>query len=60
MLATSNAGTKMKLVNDEAHKLGYPLYLIIDEYDNFTNVILSEGGKEVFRNLTHACQRILP
>ena len=54
VLATSNAGTKMKLVNDEAHKLGYPLYLIIDEYDNFTNVILSEGGKEVFRNLTHA------
>ena len=34
--------------------MGYPLYLIIDEYDNFTNVILSEGGKEVFRNLTHA------
>ena len=47
VLATSNAGTKMKLVNDEAHKLGYPLYLIIDEYDNFTNVILSEGGKEM-------------
>lgn len=49
-----DVGVKMKLVNDEAHHLGYPLYLIIDEYDNFTNVILSEGGKEVFRNLTHA------
>ena len=54
VLATSNAGTKMKLVNNEAHKCGYPLFLIIDEYDNFTNVILSEGGKEMFRNLTHA------
>lgn len=52
--ATDNAGTKMKLVNDEAHKKGYPLYLIIDEYDNFTNVILSDGGKDLFRNLTHA------
>ena len=54
VLATSNVGTKMKLVNNEAHKCGYPLFLIIDEYDNFTNVILSEGGKEMFRNLTHA------
>ena len=54
VLATDDAAYKMKLVNDEAHKKGYPLYLIIDEYDNFTNVILSEGGKDVFRNLTHA------
>ena len=52
--STDNAGTKMKLVNDEAHQKGYPLYLIIDEYDNFTNVILSDGGKDLFRNLTHA------
>ena len=51
---TDNAGTKMKLVNDEAHQKGYPLYLIIDEYDNFTNVILSDGSKDLFRNLTHA------
>ena len=54
VLASKDAANKMKLVNDEAHVKGYPLYLIIDEYDNFTNVILSEGGKEVFRNLTHA------
>ena len=54
VLTSDDTGYKMKLVNDEAHAKGYPLYLIIDEYDNFTNVILSEGGKEVFRNLTHA------
>ena len=41
-------------MNDEARAKGYQLYLIVDEYDNFTNVILSEGGKEMFRNLTHA------
>ena len=52
--ATDNAGTKMKLVNNDAQQKGYPLYLIIDEYDNFTNVILSDGGKDLFRNLTHA------
>ena len=52
--STTDAANKLRSINAKAHELGYPLYLIIDEYDNFTNVILSEGGKEVFRNLTHA------
>ena len=49
-------GTRGKLnyISLHAHKKGYPLYLIIDEYDNFTNVILSDGGKDLFRKLTHA------
>lgn len=54
ILASNDAAFKLKQINDEAHAKGYPLYLIIDEYDNFTNVILSEGGKEIFHNLTHA------
>ncbi len=52
--SATDAADKLRSINAKAHELGYPLYLIIDEYDNFTNVILSEGGKEVFRNLTHA------
>ena len=52
--STTDAANKLRSINSKAQELGYPLYLIIDEYDNFTNVILSEGGKEVFRNLTHA------
>ena len=52
--AAESAGKKLKLIDREAHMKGYPLYLIIDEYDNFTNVILSEQGKDVFKNLTHA------
>ena len=52
--STTDAANKLRSINGKAQELGYPLYLIIDEYDNFTNVILSEGGKEVFRNLTHA------
>ena len=52
--STTDAANKLRSINAKAHELCYPLYLIIDEYDNFTNVILSEGGKEVFRNLTHA------
>ena len=52
--SATDAANKLRSINAKARELGYPLYLIIDEYDNFTNVILSEGGKEVFRNLTHA------
>ena len=50
----TNAAYKLNSINTKAREMGYPLYLIIDEYDNFTNVILSKGGKEVFQNLTHA------
>ena len=31
-----------------------PLYLIIDEYDNFTNNVLNEQGEAVYHSLTHA------
>lgn len=48
------ARDKLNYINLHAAKRGYPLYLIVDEYDNFTNVILSDGGREMFRNLTHA------
>ena len=54
VLAEKDAASKLRLINAEARRKKYLLYLIIDEYDNFTNVILSEGSKEVFRNLTHA------
>ena len=52
--SATDAASKLRSIHAKAHELGYPLYLIIDEYDNFTNVILSEGGKEMFHNLTHA------
>ncbi len=29
------------------------LYVIIDEYDNFANTILSDTGKDAYHNLTH-------
>lgn len=54
VLAEKDAASKLRIINAEAKRKKYLLYLIIDEYDNFTNVILSEGGKEVFKNLTHA------
>lgn len=33
---------------------GAKLYLIIDEYDNFTNIVLNEQGHKVYHALTHA------
>ena len=54
VLSSSDAAAKMKWIHAEARAKGYALYLIVDEYDNFTNVILAAGGKDMFRNLTHA------
>ncbi len=52
--SATDARGKLNYISLQAHKKAYPLYLIIDEYDNFTNVILSDGGKDLFRKLTHA------
>ena len=45
---------KLELMFKAAKKHGYPLYLIIDEYDNFTNVVLNEHGEGVYHAITHA------
>ena len=49
-----DAGVKLAIIQSEARSKGYPLYLIIDEYDNFTNVILNERGENVYHAITHA------
>lgn len=49
-----SAKAKLAYIELRAKAKGYPLYLIIDEYDNFTNVILSEHGQKMFHDLTHA------
>ena len=46
--------TKLDLIRNSAGKLRIPLYLIIDEYDNFTNIVLNEKGEEVYHAITHA------
>lgn len=50
----STAKLKLEYIAQQATSKDYPLYLIIDEYDNFTNIVLSEQGKDKFRELTHA------
>ena len=46
--------TKFSYIDNRAKRKGYPLYLIIDEYDNFTNTVLNEKGEAVYHALTHA------
>lgn len=45
---------KLNFLDRKARNSGASLYLIIDEYDNFTNVVLNEQGNEVYHALTHA------
>lgn len=52
--STDNIGDKLALLRNEALLRHYPLYLIIDEYDNFTNTILNEQGEAVYHAITHA------
>lgn len=54
ILAQEDFEEKMELIFKAAKTHQYHLYLIIDEYDNFTNVILNERGENVYHAITHA------
>ena len=54
ILAQEDFEEKMELIFKAAKAHKYHLYLIIDEYDNFTNVILNERGEKVYHAITHA------
>ena len=40
-------------MTDFARDGGLPIYLIIDEYDNFTNSLMRSAGKEPYRSIPH-------
>lgn len=54
ILAQEDFEEKMELIFKAAKAHQYHLYLIIDEYDNFMNVILNERGENVYHAITHA------
>ena len=49
-----NSGKQLRYICQEAKKRSHQLYLIIDEYDNFTNNVLNEEGEQIYHALTHA------
>ena len=44
---------KYAAVVKAAKRLGYGIYVIVDEYDNFTNEIVATAGKKSFKSITH-------
>jgi len=54
MKQQSGINNKLNFLNVQARNYGAKLYLIVDEYDNFTNVVLNEQGDKVYHALTHA------
>ena len=52
--AMESAVGKLNILGTKAESLGIHLYLVVDEYDNFTNVVLNEHGEKVYWALTHA------
>jgi hypothetical protein len=52
--AIKTADGKLIYLNLIARRCGFSRYLIVDEYDNFTNNVLNEHGEAVYHALTHA------
>ena len=53
LIALPGAGDKFDVVVPLIKRLGYGLYVIVDEYDNFTNEIVSTAGKLPYKEITH-------
>lgn len=51
---TPSAINKLNMIDAEAENSNIKLFLIIDEYDNFTNDVLNEHGEDVYWAITHA------
>ncbi len=48
-----SCSSKLDFLFNYAQMKGLKVYVMIDEYDNFANTILSQSGKEKYMELTH-------
>jgi hypothetical protein len=53
VLNQPTAVAKLNQVRMAAKKQGHKLYLVVDEYDNFTNNVLNVKGQQAYHDLTH-------
>ncbi len=53
ILHAPGADAKYSRLCDLAKRLGLGIYVIVDEYDNFTNEIVSTAGKDPYKEITH-------
>lgn len=54
LMGQPSADARFSCLVLRATQLGLPIYLFIDEYDNFTNAILAREGEDRYRALTHS------
>ena len=48
-----DAEERFTAIVGRARSRGFPIYLIIDEYDNFTNALIRSSGRDPYREITH-------
>ncbi len=53
ILAQANTEARLRRIFYYVEETGLKLYLLIDEYDNFANTILTTEGQEAYHQLTH-------
>ncbi|MBQ6341060.1 MAG: AAA family ATPase, partial [Kiritimatiellae bacterium] len=53
ILSTGGSTDKMNALFEETKSRDVGIYVIIDEYDNFTNTILAESGRAAYERLCH-------
>lgn len=49
--AEKRAYSKLNMIDIQAKNRNIPLYLLVDEYDSLTNVVLKEHGEKIYRSL---------
>jgi len=52
ILAGTNIESQLRRIFDYSDQNGLKTYLLIDEYDNFTNTILANEGRQAYEDLT--------
>ena len=53
ILARPSIATKLTELFQYAGDHGVPLYVLIDEYDNFANTVLAHHGEQAYHDFTH-------
>jgi len=53
ILAPPSASAKLTELFLHTKRRGIPLYVLIDEYDNFANTVLAHHGAEAYESFTH-------
>ena len=59
ILARPSIATKLTELFQYAGDHAIPLYVLIDEYDNFANTVLAHHGAEAYHDFTHGDESAL-